>query len=233
MKRGKIEQSVLVSILLAIIIGGVILVTIVFPVSAAGGGLSDGLCHFNMALRNALPTTTKFIAGTSLCREIEIKTINADNYPKCPPSYDKNPVKCGAYQLAVLADRCLYRGGGRDSNLGFEDTDTEWQICFNKITVRNRGELPISENDVKAVINENEFTYNIKSADITFGFEKSESPFGFGIINIPKEKGISKGEGFGMQFIVAASGEVNAEGITIKETNYVCIGDTFVCKKNR
>src|SRR3989344_3867993 len=84
MKRGKIEQSVLVSILLAIIIGGVILVTIVFPVSSAGGGLSDGLCHFNMALRTALPTTTKPIAGTSLCREIEIGTINADKYSKCP-----------------------------------------------------------------------------------------------------------------------------------------------------
>jgi len=233
MKRGKIEQSVLVSILLAIIIGGVILVTIVFPVSSAGGGLSTGLCHFNMALRNALPTTTKFIAGTSLCREIEIGTINADNYPKCPPSYDKNPVKCGAYQLAVLADRCLYRGGGRDSNLGFEDTDTEWQICFNKITVRNRGELPISENDVKAVINENEFTYNIKSNDIVFGFEKSESPFGFGIINIPKEKGISKGEGFGMSFVTALSGEADAKGISVGHVNYVCIGAYNLCTYHR
>ena len=231
MKRGKIEQSVLVSILLAIIIGGVILVTIVFPVSSAGGGLSDGLCHFNMALRTALPTTTKPIAGTSLCREIEIGTINADKYSKCPKSYDADPVKCGAYQLAVLADRCLYRGGGSSSVLGVGGMD--WQICFNKITVRNRGELPISENDVKAVINENEFTHKIRSADITFGFEKLESLFGFGLINIPKEKDISKGEGFGMQFIVAASGEVNTEGITIKETNYVCIGDTFVCKKNR
>lgn len=201
MKLGKIEQSVLVSILLAIVIGGVILVVIVFPVSGTGGGLSDGLCHFNMALRNALPSVgLKSVAGTSLCQEIKVGTINADADSKCPKSYDNDETKCGAYQLAVLADRCWYRGGGRNSNLG--ELDTDWEICFKEIKVYNLGDQLISENDIKNVISENKFAHNLKSNDITFEFADAEGV-------------ISKGESVRIEFITPQKPQGD---------NYVCIG---------
>ncbi|MEK6923325.1 MAG: hypothetical protein AABW84_01365 [Nanoarchaeota archaeon] len=186
MKQGKIEQSVLVSILLAIVIGGVILVAVVFPVAGTGGGLSDRLCHFNMALGAALPTGIKFIAGTGLCQEIEVGTIDAAEYSKCPKSYNKDATKCGAYQLAVLADRCLYRGGGRGADLG--PVNLEWGICFKSITVKNLGFLQISENEIKTVIKENEFSHKIKSDDIKLDFKEEISKdknFNIYFVNVP------------------------------------------------
>lgn len=198
-KSGKIEQGVLISIILAIVIGVIVLTAVVFPVSgAAGGGLSDELCHFNMALRSSLPLGSKFLINPILCSEINVGDIRADAYGKCPIVYKDNAELCGAYQVAELADRCLYRGGGRSPELGVA---AEFFICFKNVKVRNLGELQISETELLNVIGENRFKHGLKKTDINF-FQQDV------------EKSITAGKEIGLTFDNVATNKNVCIGVT-------------------
>ena len=202
-KSGKIEQSVLISIILAIVIGVIVLTAVVFPVSgAAGGGLSDELCHFNMALRNSLPSGSKFLINPILCSEVNVGNINANSYDTCPTIYKDNAELCGAYQIAKLADRCLYRGGGRNPELGLQN---EFFICFKNIKLRNLENNKISEETILNVIGENTFKHGLKKTDINL-FQQDQ------------DKVITAGEAIGITFDNTGSNE------------NVCIGAT-PCKE--
>lgn len=175
-KSGKVEQSVLISLLLAITIGVVVLLAIVYPVyGASNTSTGDGLCHFNTALRNAMPKGTKVAIPLLLCGEKSAK-IYANDYSKCPAQYKGDAKNCGAYQIAVLADRCLYRGGGKDSYLGI--MTSEYDICFKDVKVTNMGEgQKIKEQDLKRVVGEtqSQLPHKLTKEDVNF---KASGNFG-------------------------------------------------------